>query len=105
MENLRYVIGKMVRQERTAKSWTQQQLADATCLKRTTVSNIEAGRQSLTLEQFCLISDILGKDAGEMLTSSLVHLTTDDYKQKVQKIVERSAKDDIIQRHVLDALK
>jgi transcriptional regulator with XRE-family HTH domain len=103
--SLKGVVGRLIREERTQKGWKQQQLADATDLKRTTISNIESGRQSLSLEQFCSIVDVLGKDAAEVLKVALRHLTSEERHDKVQQVVASSESEEVIQKHVLDALK
>jgi transcriptional regulator with XRE-family HTH domain len=105
-ENLRYVIGQIVHYQRTSKGWTQQQLADATELKRTTISNIEAGRQSLALEQFCLIMDVMGANPGSALETGLRRLRAEDRWRTVEKVVTSSnVHEKAIRKHILDALK
>ena len=105
LERMKVVVGEMVRYERISRGWTQQQLADAIHQKRTTISNIEAGRQSLAIEQFCLIMKALGKKPEDALSLALRRLDTDHRQQKVEKIVSERLNDDIIKQHILDTLR
>ncbi len=106
LENLKYVVGQIVHYQRIGNGWTQQQLADAAELKRTTISNIEAGRQSLSLEQFCLIMGVLDVKAGDTLATALRRLTTEKRWSTVEKVVAASQlKEKALRNHILDALK
>ncbi len=103
--DLKVILGQIVRHERIGKGWTQQQLANACSLKRTTVSNIEAGRQALTVEQFCLIMDVLQKSPAKALELALGRLDQAGRQYKVEKVVTSTLEEETIQKHVLDALR
>lgn len=106
LENLKYIVGRMIHYLRTGKGWTQQQLADAADLKRTTISNIESGRQSLALEQFCLIATVLDAKADDLLGTALRRLYTEDRWHTVERVItESNVKEKAVREHILDALK
>lgn len=105
LERMKIVVGEMVRYERISRGWTQQQLADTVQQKRTTISNIEAGRQSLAIEQFCLIMKALGKKPEDALSLTLRRLDNDHRQQNVEKVVSERLSDDVIKQHVLDTLR
>lgn len=87
MSGLSQTIGMLVREARQGKQWQQQQLAVAVGLKRTSITNIEAGRQSITLELFCAIANALDQDPGELLrhASKMQSATT---AKSAEEIVE-----------------
>jgi len=64
-------IGAEVRAARTRRSITQAVLADRLGLRRTSVTNIEAGEQGLTLETFVDLAAALGTDPRELLGKAL----------------------------------
>lgn len=61
------VIGLRVRSIRTAKGITQEALAKQVKLTRTSLTNIEKGRQKVLLHTAVEIAHALGVGAGELL--------------------------------------
>src|SRR2546421_8361545 len=59
-------IGKLIRDARKHRGWTQQQLADVLVTSQSAVNRIERGHQNLTLEMLARI--------GEALDSEIVSL-------------------------------
>lgn len=55
-------LGATIKALRRLRGLTQQQLADRCGLSRTSVTNIELGRHSLTQESIVAIADALGYD-------------------------------------------
>ena len=55
-------LGLQIRDTRRAAGMNQQQLADAIGFARTSIVNIEAGRQGITVHLLMDISDALGID-------------------------------------------
>lgn len=54
-------VGKQIQELREARGWRQWELAEKVGVSRSTVSNIESGRRSLTLEtlrRFCDVFQI-----------------------------------------------
>jgi transcriptional regulator with XRE-family HTH domain len=60
-------IGTALRDRRTAAGRTQQELADAAGLKRSTLAMIETGRQQVSLDQLIDLSRALQIDYRELL--------------------------------------
>lgn len=59
MNELGMAFGELVRGYRTSKGWNQEQLAKAVGLMRTSISNIESGRQNVSLELFISMANAL----------------------------------------------
>jgi transcriptional regulator with XRE-family HTH domain len=60
-------FGKVLRDLRTAKGWTQEELAFETGLERTYVSLLERGRGQPTLAAILQISDGIGITASDLI--------------------------------------
>jgi transcriptional regulator with XRE-family HTH domain len=60
-------IGQNIRAIRDKRKMTQEQLADGVGLQRTSVTNIEAGRQKMLVDTLVLIAAQLGVDPGSLL--------------------------------------
>ena len=63
---IRKNFGNNVRILRTAKGWTQQQLADALKWHRITVTRIENGINLPHYDDACQMADALGVDVGRL---------------------------------------
>jgi len=59
-DQLHREVGELVRQARRSAGLTQEQLASALALERTTITNIEAGKQSISILQLYGIARVLG---------------------------------------------
>lgn len=62
-------IGRNVRSARVAAAVSQENLAQRVGLTRSSIANLEAGRQRVALHLFFLIADALNKDACELIPS------------------------------------
>lgn len=60
-------VGKLVRQARKRKGLTQLGLAQVLDVSRTSVTNVELGRQHVQLHTLYLIADTLGVDPRDLL--------------------------------------
>ncbi len=60
-------IGMAIREARQDQQMTQEQVADAIGFQRTSIVNIEAGRQRLTLDTLYDIADVLQVQAVSLL--------------------------------------
>jgi transcriptional regulator with XRE-family HTH domain len=63
------LIGELIRVYRRAANMTQDRLADLTDYTRTSITNIEAGRQDLTMTKAIAITKALGIPPGDLLGS------------------------------------
>ncbi len=61
-------FGKRVRELREAKSWSQEDFAEASSLHRTYISGIERGARNPTLVVIWQIADALKVHPGELFT-------------------------------------
>jgi transcriptional regulator with XRE-family HTH domain len=60
-------FGQRLRKARDDADLTQQDVADRVGLKRTSITNIEAGRQHISLHQLFLLADAVGSNPLELL--------------------------------------
>lgn len=60
-------LGRLVRQERTRCGLSQERLAEATGLSRSSIANIERGRQNLTVEALFDLALALGVTPPDLL--------------------------------------
>ncbi|WP_025705870.1 helix-turn-helix domain-containing protein [Paenibacillus graminis] len=68
MENNVYTeTGKRIREARERKSLTQQELGDLVGLKRTSITNIESGRQKFMFHMIYEFSTALGVPLQELI--------------------------------------
>jgi transcriptional regulator with XRE-family HTH domain len=61
-------IGKLLQQIRKMRGWTQDELADAVHIDRSSIAGIEAGRQPLTVEKLQAMVRALGMDLEVTIT-------------------------------------
>jgi len=80
-------VGQLVRKARQDRNFAQEFLASAVGLTRTSISNIEKGRQKMLLHTFCEIADILGVEPDKLLPEPL-ELDLTLKQEDLQKIPE-----------------
>lgn len=78
-------VGEKVRFQRKKANMDQETLASHLNLSRTTVINIEKGRQRLSLEHAWLAAKILGIPIEELLPSTETK-TVEEWKAEIQKV-------------------
>lgn len=66
-ERVYRVLGERIRNERLKQNITQDELASRVGLTRTSITNVEKGRQRLLVHTLLQIADSLGTDAGHLL--------------------------------------
>lgn len=64
-------LGAAIRTQREELKMTQQDLAELMGLARTSVTNIERGRQRLLIDQFCKLADILHCGHTDLLAGAM----------------------------------
>jgi transcriptional regulator with XRE-family HTH domain len=67
IERLYFELGREVRWHRKRNRMKQQALADAVGLSRTSIANIESGRQHTTLHMLMRLCEKLNVSAGDLL--------------------------------------
>jgi transcriptional regulator with XRE-family HTH domain len=60
-------IGKHIREEREVRGVTQKELAARVCLTRTSITNIESGKQKLLIHTLLDIARALGVEPAALL--------------------------------------
>lgn len=66
-EELYVLMGKKIKKKREERKFSQKKLADYSGIARTTLINIEGGKQSVSLHTFISISKYLGCNFEELL--------------------------------------
>ena len=69
------MVGGRIRLARQAAGLSQTELADFACLARTSIANLEAGRQDTTICRLALIAQKLGLDVAELVKPEPVTTT------------------------------
>jgi transcriptional regulator with XRE-family HTH domain len=67
VERLYEQFGRRLRSLREEAGLTQDQVAERVNLKRTSITNIESGRQHIALHQLFLLAAAVGKSPGDLL--------------------------------------
>lgn len=70
MDGLYRQFGRRLRDLREEAGLTQDQIAERVKLKRTSITNIERGRQHIALHQLFLLAAAVGKSPTELLPDS-----------------------------------
>lgn len=91
-------LGKSIRSRREALKMTQGDLGERLKLSRTSITNIECGRQRLLVDQFCRLLEILDCRYEDLLAHAL-HQAPD------QTRVSQLAKMPTVARFVQKALQ
>lgn len=75
-------IGSRIRAARRHLGWNQQRLADGVSMLRTSIVNIEAGRQRPPLHQLVRIANLLGFEVCALLPDSSFAFRSDECVQR-----------------------
>jgi transcriptional regulator with XRE-family HTH domain len=65
-------VGKLIRNARKTRKMTQEGLGKAVSLTRTSITNIERGRQKLLLHTLAKIADVLGVAIAQLVPETNV---------------------------------
>jgi transcriptional regulator with XRE-family HTH domain len=71
-------LGKAIRTRREALGLTQAELGARIELSRTSVTNLECGRQRLLIDQFCKLAEVLGCDREALLSAAVAAASADE---------------------------
>ncbi|MFI2353048.1 helix-turn-helix domain-containing protein [Streptomyces sp. NPDC019443] len=88
-------VGERVRGARTAARMTQAGLAAQLGLTRSSVANLEAGRQRIPLHVFALVADVLDVEPHKLLPGGLMSTKTPELSALDEQlsVVEESSRD------------
>jgi transcriptional regulator with XRE-family HTH domain len=86
-------FGRQLRGLREEAGLTQDQVADRVRLKRTSITNIERGRQHIALHQLYLLAAAVGKSPSDLLPDTELALQ-DLLPNKTMAALRASAQDD-----------
>lgn len=101
MDQLYREIGRTLRQRREGAGLTQGDIATRVGLSRTSITNIEQGRQHVTLHVLYALADAVGSKPGDLLPDSSVLLKRDAELDKTLKKMDLPQEEkDWIQRLV-----
>lgn len=64
---LRQQVGSRLKHYRTEAKFTQDELATKTGIERTSITNIECGKNNMTIEQLMMFCEIFGIEPNDML--------------------------------------
>jgi transcriptional regulator with XRE-family HTH domain len=65
--DLHTALGKKIRQQRQSSGLTQAELADRLSISRTSLTNVELGRQRLLVDQLYKMADVLNTRPQDLL--------------------------------------
>ncbi|MGG1950057.1 helix-turn-helix domain-containing protein [Ralstonia solanacearum] len=60
------LLGARIREERKARGWTQEELADRAQMDRSYLGGVERGERNVTFTVLCEICQALGCDVGQI---------------------------------------
>lgn len=91
-DDYRGQIGRLIRDSRQHRGWTQSQLADALGTSQSAIHRIEHGQQNLSLEMIARIGESLDKQIVSLAPQGPVHLRVSGGQQLSGSIDVRSSK-------------
>ena len=63
---IRRDVGRRIAEERTARGWTQEHLAERLRVSTRYLQSVEAGRENLTIDSLAKIGNVLGVKAASL---------------------------------------
>lgn len=84
IEPLYVAIGQRVLEERIKAGWTQQDLCGQVRLERSSIANIELGRQRVMLHQIFDLAEVLSIPLDDLLGVSIQAARDDDDKKALR---------------------
>jgi transcriptional regulator with XRE-family HTH domain len=83
------VFGSRLRALREEKSVTQEELARRVDLSRTSITNIEKGRQRIMLHQVVELAEALKTDVGALIPTTPPAESEEPLRADVARVIER----------------
>lgn len=98
-------FGKLLKKSRTAANLTQEALAKRVGLSRTSITNIEKGRQHINLHMLYVLSNSIGIRPSDLLPDKdIVGLDINLNKVLSKANVSENASLDWIKRRIIDGI-
>ena len=85
MNIINIYIGDKIKLLREKKNMSQQELAKKLCCSRASISNIEMGRQSLSIKKLFVIANVLNEDIMYFLPD--MNWVIQNKDKKIKKII------------------
>lgn len=92
-EELYILVGQLIRDARKKHGLTQDQLASLVSLTRTSITNIEHGRQKVLLHTLYEIADALAVEPGTLLPSPSTFQKGEEIDQDIPADLSRDERD------------
>jgi transcriptional regulator with XRE-family HTH domain len=89
-------VGSRVRTARTGANLTQDELAELVDVARSSIANLEAGRQRIPLHLFALIAEKLGVPATELFPRRSILEQVDDFFNVDEKLADADDSRDFV---------
>lgn len=86
-------MGEVVRDLRHEAGWTQEDLACQIGLTRTSITNIEVGRQRLMMHQVAELADVFGITVGRIIGAAIdpPNVSGKEHRQQIAALKRRIA--------------
>jgi len=98
-------FGRLLKKNRTEAGLTQEALAKRVGLSRTSITNIEKGRQHINLHMLYVLSDSIGvRPSGLMPDKDIVDLDINLNKVLLKANISEDAGIDWIKRRIIDGI-
>ena|SRR2546428_8114211 len=85
-------LGKRLQELRRKKRLTQSRLAELVALNRTSITNIEKGRQKILVHTLCDLAEALGVHPNQLLPEQVTTTTASDEPRLPQNLSRDEAK-------------
>lgn len=92
--NIKVLLGKRIKELRTAKKITQAQLAEAIGVEPRSISRIESGFHFPKDEHIQNISNILGVEIEDLFNFS--HIDSENIKEKIEALINSATQKELV---------
>lgn len=83
VDALYVAVGQNIRKAREKRGLTQAELASAVSLTRTSITNVERGRQRLLLHTLCDIAAALAVTPSDLIPESMHYIEPGELEQEI----------------------
>lgn len=105
LKDLYSIIGQRIRDCRDRLELTQADLSRHTGINRATLSNIESGKQQVSLHSLYLIAEALQKEVSYFLpTVKEINILTEEHRDYLAEKMEEQNLDDLTKNTILHLL-